>query len=243
MCASIFNFLDGLAPNGQPMDSKAVSRAIKEHIHPVLGELGFQEFTTRSAWRYADDWIDVVNFQSFNRHAADEAGITTYSFSVNIGRYFTYAPMVGDIEQKAGRLRPEEHLCHIRRRLHKGLRQKNCGFRDIWLVEETGRNLAQVIADAARAIQEEATEWFERFSDLKEILRTLSEDEESEEVYGIGPMASPMRDLLAGYTALRLNRHKEAETSLKLALGSGCFPEIEDELNKVVTDITKAVRK
>lgn len=242
MCASFFNFLDGLAANGEPMDSKIVSRAIREHIHPVLGNLGFQEFTPRSAWRYADKWIDVVNFQSFNRHAADEAGITTFSISINIGRYFTFAPTIGEIEHKAGRLRPEEHLCHLRHRLHKSLRQKNCSFRDIWLIDETGRNLPQVIADATRAIEEEAPDWFERFDNLNEVLRTLNEDEESDEVYGIGPMASPMRDLLAGYTALELDRPKEAETTLKLAQGSGCFPEIDDELSKLIADITKAVR-
>lgn len=243
MCASFFNFLDSFAASGQPVDSKTVSRAIKEHIHPVLGEMGFQEFTSRSAWRYSEKCIDVVNFQSFNRHAADEAGITTFSFSINLGRYFTFAPQVGDIEEKAGRLRPEEHLCHLRRRLHKSLRQKNCSFKDIWMVDENGRNLAQVIADASRAIHEEATEWFTRFDSLREVLRTLTEDEESDIVYGMGPMASPMRDLLAGCTALELNRPKEAETSLRLAQGSGCFPEIEDTLSKLIADTAKAARK
>jgi hypothetical protein len=53
------------------VDSRAVTREIRRVVWPALRGEGFETFTGRTAWRYADDAVDVVNFQSFSASLAD----------------------------------------------------------------------------------------------------------------------------------------------------------------------------
>jgi hypothetical protein len=41
---------------------------------PVLRTAGFDSFSSRTAWRYADAAVDVVTFQSFSASIADAVG-------------------------------------------------------------------------------------------------------------------------------------------------------------------------
>jgi hypothetical protein len=41
---------------------------------------GFDSFTGRTAWRYIDTAVDVVNFQSFSASIANAVGCTPFSF-------------------------------------------------------------------------------------------------------------------------------------------------------------------
>jgi len=58
----------------QRMDSKEVNKQIRAVIRPVLKAQGFARFTARDSWRFHDDRIDVVNFQSFNSYLAGTIG-------------------------------------------------------------------------------------------------------------------------------------------------------------------------
>src|SRR5438046_2312513 len=77
------------------MDRKSVNRAIAARVRPLLKAEGFDEFTARSAWRFAGLAINVVNFQSFNSYLASSVGCTTFSFALNLGCHFTFLPSVG----------------------------------------------------------------------------------------------------------------------------------------------------
>lgn len=55
------------------MDSKLVSAELRVQVRPVLKAAGFSRFTDRTAWRYADDRVDVVNFQSFTPTSLKES--------------------------------------------------------------------------------------------------------------------------------------------------------------------------
>jgi len=216
------------------MDSRSVNREIRERIKPLLKDAGFSLFTSRTAWRYGVNRIDVVNFQSFNSYLAGGVGCTTYSFALNLGCYLTCIPYPhgGDRpKQKEGRLIPQEYECHFRRPLNKSISQPEFPRKNIWYVDPDGRHLSPAISDAALTIATQAFPWFQRFSDDFEALRTLlKEKEENNGTHGFGANPSPMRSYLIAYTALTLRRPDLAVEHLDKALASGCFCKVEAQL-------------
>lgn len=101
------------------VDARDVTRAIRRQVWPVLRTAGFDSFSGRTAWRYVDAAVDVVNFQSFSASIADAVGCTPFSFSVNLGLWLPgdSAPRLKPDAQ--GRPRPQEWQCGHRRRLEK----------------------------------------------------------------------------------------------------------------------------
>lgn len=214
------------------MDSSNVNREIKSIIRPSLHDVGFSQFTPRTAWRYSGEKIDVVNFQSFNSYLANAVGCTTYSFCVRLGCSFDVIPRSERIKQKNGYLRPEEYECHFRLPLQKSIKQPNLKRTDVWYVDPTGKNLESVIADAKKAILEIGLGWFSRFRDMKEVLRTLLEDSESNEsTFGFGANPSPIRHFMTGFTALNVGKVDLARERIQKALDSGRFKEFEPKMN------------
>jgi hypothetical protein len=106
------------------VDARGVTREIRRLVWPALREEGFAAFTGRSAWRYVDDDIDVVNFQSFSASLADTIGCTTFSFGVNLGVWLADDDAPKEPRRDTdGRLRPEEYQCRHRLELEKSLAQ------------------------------------------------------------------------------------------------------------------------
>lgn len=217
------------------MDSSVVNKEIKSIIRPMLQEAGFSQFSTRTAWRYGDKKIDVLNFQSFNSYLANSVGCTTYSFCLRLGCSFEAIPRGERIKQREGYLRPEEYECHFRSTLLKTIRQSNLKRRDIWYVDPSGENVGEVIDDARKAIQEHGMPWFRRFSHLQEVLRTLLEDSESNEgTWGFGTKQSPDRHFKTGFVALSLGKTALAVEHIQKALDSGCFKDFEPDMRSVL---------
>ena len=106
------------------MDSKDVTREIRSVVWATLRDVGFDEFTSRTAWRHHRQAVDVVNFQSFSASLADAVGCTPYSFSVNLGVWVSgeTEPSVLKPDSK-GRPRPAEWECNVRTRLRKSVEQ------------------------------------------------------------------------------------------------------------------------
>jgi hypothetical protein len=106
------------------VDSRDVTGEIRRVVWPTLRDAGFDEFTTRTAWRHHEDATDVLNFQSFSASLADAVGCTPFSFSVNLG---VWVP--GELEPRVlkpdakGRPRPAEWECSKRLHLTKSLEQ------------------------------------------------------------------------------------------------------------------------
>src|SRR5262245_41395549 len=123
------------------MDSKIVNAEIRKIIRPVLKDAGFSAFTARTAWRYLDSGIEVVNFQSFNSYCSAGLRCTTYSFSINLGVHLPEVPSaVRHLEKFKDR--PPEYACHLRGRLLRGFAQKELERKDIWYIDDEGRYLA-----------------------------------------------------------------------------------------------------
>jgi hypothetical protein len=214
------------------VESSVVSREIKSVIRPLLQDAGFTQFTTRTAWRYAGERIDVVNFQSFNSFLANSLGCTTYSFCVRLGCSFDAIPRSERVKRKDEFFRPEEYECHFRRPLQKSIQQPNLKRTDVWYVDPAGKNLDMVIADAKRAILETGLGWFTRFDDTKEVLRTLLEDQESHEsTSGFGANPSPIRHFMTGFIAHSMGKYDLARERIQKVLDSECFKEFEPKMH------------
>lgn len=205
------------------MDSKVVSRELWKVVRPVLKDAGWTSFSSRTARRFGKPRIDVVNFQSFNSYLASAIGSTTYSFSVRLGCFFPAIPHSG-IEIKAGLLMPEEYNCYLRYTIHKKFLQPECTRTDVFYVDPKGEYLPTVVEAVREGIVTEGLSWFQRFSDMQEVLRTLMEDDETNEgTWGFGAKPSPARNLYTGYLALSLSGrdsdcHRAPEKSGHFAL-------------------------
>lgn len=219
------------------MDSKHVNREIKKIIWPELKQAGFDIFTSRVAWRHADDRIDVVEFQSFNKYNADVIGVTTFSFAVRLGCVPLYIPPQWPFPVKNGVQTPSESACYFRRSLTCTV-ESEIKDKSVWPVDSEGRNLHWCIRDVLNQIPE-ALAWFMRLSDRNEVLRTLREDDEDMQLlWGIGRNPSPFRSYLTGYAALSVGDRELAEIKLGEAVSSKCFANlfssIEGAINRAI---------
>ena len=213
------------------MDSKVVSKAIKEKIRPLLKSEGFTEFNDRNAWRHAEDKIYVINFQSYNKYNADVMGCTTFSFSVNLGIYLKYIPREFEIKEKNGLLYPMEYECHFRASLKRGYREWFKRINTLWYVGKNGANLDQAINDTQQQIQKFALPWFEMFGNDNDIYLLLQDKLHPQtHTWGYGANPSPNRSLLRGYVSARLGQNENAKEDLNSALKSGCYDGIRDNI-------------
>lgn len=178
------------------MDSRVVSRELWKVVRPVLKDAGWTSFSSRTARRSSNPRIDVINFQSFNSYLASAIGSTTYSFSVRRGRFFSAIPHSG-IKVKDGLLMPEEYQCHLRYTTHKKFPQPECARTDMFYVDPEGKYLPTVVEAVRQGIATEGLSWFQRFSDMQEVLRTLMEDDETNEgTWGLRSKTQPSQEFI-----------------------------------------------
>lgn len=192
------------------MDSRVVSRSIKNEIWPLLRKSGFSAFSARTAWRFAPEQTHVVNFQSFNTYLAERLGCTTVSFGLNLGIYFTAIPAYrlksGGEESTS---RPQEYQCHFRHHPLRRVGQSAFSRADIWYVQPDGMNLPEVMTDVRAVIEQEALPWFDGFGSIEEVLRRLMEEEDLKWFHGT--RKSPVRKYCIGHLARQLGRKAPAE--------------------------------
>jgi hypothetical protein len=180
------------------MDSKDVSAELRREIRPLLREHGFQQFTSRYAWRVLGDRVDVVTFQSFSDQKARSLGCTSYSFAVNLGCYLRgigSSRTFPSVAVSSGKL-PREYECHFRGRVTRRFEQPELPRRDIWYVDPQGRYLSKAAHDVRMALAGNGLEWFRAFEDRSQVLRMLRESEPSEVLWGFGARGSPARVFL-----------------------------------------------
>jgi len=219
------------------MDSKVVTREIKKVIWPALRAAGFNRFTSRVAWRHNPDSVDVVEFQSFNKYNADVLGLTTFSFSVNLGKFPLYIPPKFSLKVKDGVQVPSEPEClfrgHLLPQVSAAPSQKT-----IWSVDADGRNLLWCIQDVLNQLPR-AFDWFSHLDDRAEVLRVLLEsDQDMHHLWGFGSNPSPTRSYHAGYVALALGDTTTATAKLQEAVDSKCyvnlFTSVDGAINRAV---------
>ena len=219
------------------MDSSVVSREIKKAIWPALKAAGFSRFTSRVAWRHNKDSVDVLEFQSFNKYNAEVLGLTTFSFSVNLGKFPLYIPPQWAPKVKDGVQIPSEPECLFRGHL---LPQVSAApsQRIIWSVDADGKNLLWCIRDVLNQVPK-ALDWFSYLDSRAEVLRVLLEkDEDMHHLWGFGRNPSPTRSYHAGYVALALGDTSIAVSKFQEAVDSKCyvnlFSSVDGAINRAV---------
>jgi hypothetical protein len=221
------------------VDSKVVNREIKKSIWPVLKAVGFARFTSRKAWRHNADSIDVLEFQSHNSYNAGVLDITTYSFSVNLGKYLLYVPPQWPPPSKDGVLLPLECGCIFRGPLMPQVHAARSSP-NIWSIDADGRNLLWSMKDVSNQLAS-ALEWFSRLDDRAEVLRILLEDKsDMRRLSGFGNNPSPTRSYHAGYVALSLGDRSTATTKLQEAVDSKCYETLFSNVDEAISRASPA---
>jgi hypothetical protein len=215
------------------MDSTEVNRQIRALVRPILKASGFAAFTSRSAWRYRDDRIEVVNFQSFNDHLASGLRCTTYSFALNLGIYLLSVPEGRPPKVRGGRLAPEEYTCHLRRQLSRTLNQPELARNDIWYIDPEGRYLGPAVHDAGKAISGVGFTWFEHYGNPQALLAALIGPGHrlDDGTHLPGNPDSPARNRVTGYVARAMGQNAFAARHLARALEQ--YREIDAENAKL----------
>ena len=216
------------------MDSKSVNKEIRGQIWPLLKDIGFSVFTPRTALRYCDDKIDVLNFQSFNSYNASVMGVTTFSFCVNLGSFLNYVPHWSPLKVRDGLPNPSESECHFRGRLTRRVASRGKEHGDVWNLDEQGRNLLWCIQDVAEQLPDAAA-WFDHLTDKSEVLNILlNQDEDMNGLFGFGRNPSPIRSYLTGYVALAVGNQNLAEEKLGEAVQSNCFTYLFEDVDSAL---------
>ena len=157
----------------------AVTREIRRVIWPVLRELGFSEFASRTAWHETGEVVVVVNFQTvqsqfhtpllLGNFGGKPAQATMSSFVINVGVSFRkLAHQLGFIEaQLFPWTRVAAYEGDLRLSLTKGIPQNPAYPPEIWGVKEDGSNIAVLIEDAREQIRKQAFPWIEHSRNLE----------------------------------------------------------------------------
>jgi hypothetical protein len=165
------------------MDSTSalLNKPLRATVVPILRDAGFQQTDARNAWSWRNDFIWVFNIRAVGAYFSGVTGWPPGSVGVWLGVFFAFAPRIRGLKvDEQGRLRPAEHLCHMRSYLVCGLDQdgrtralSNPTERartDIWWVEPDGKNAGQVASDIATSLIAQGLPWYERHSNPEHAL-------------------------------------------------------------------------
>jgi len=173
------------------LSSRRVTTRLHRVVWPRLATLGFDP-SGRGAWRASTDRIDAVSVWAIGVYNAPIFDTIPASFKVSLGVVLRYVPQ----QPFPSDARPDPAECHLRRELRSRVASPEQDH-GLWLLDADGSNLDEAVAHAGDALLEEASPWFERFSDPSEILRTLEEgDEDMSGTWGFGGKGSPLRNQL-----------------------------------------------
>ena len=126
---------------------------------------------------------------------------------------------------------PEEYHCPLRCTIRRKFSQPECARADVFYVDPKGDYLPIVIEATRQGIATEGFAWFQRFSEMHEVLRTLLEEAETNDgTWGFGAKSSPARNLYTGYIALGLGKTQIATEHLKQAAISPPYAQFREEI-------------
>jgi hypothetical protein len=218
------------------LDSKAVNSAIRSEVRPLLAGVGFSRSTARTFWRYHQDRVDVVNFQSFNSYNAGVMDVTTYSFAINLGCHLRYIPNQypharGSERLEGDRPQPKEYECQLRGRLNRSYVEKACPDTQIWYIDSRGSNLDKALHDARMVLNRDGTSWFDSFTSPRDVYDIIAtQEEQMGSLWGFGRPGSPIRTYFVGYAAKAAGLHVEAEANLRHAASTKSFEPIRERI-------------
>jgi hypothetical protein len=164
--------------------SALLNKPLRTVVVPILRDARFQQVDARNGWAWRNDLIWVFNIRAVGSYFSHVTGWPPGSVCTWLGVFFTFAPCPRGIKiDDQGRLRPAEHLCHMRTHLDRGVDQsgwirrlRNPAERertDIWWVQPDGENGDEVAGDIAKSLHDHGLPWYARVSTLESALRLV----------------------------------------------------------------------
>ena len=209
------------------MKTTHINALIRQYLKPVLKKAGFTQFTTRSAWRYHNQRIDVFRFQvhkasnPFGRDADQ-------SFSLELGCMLDYIPCITTkepVRMVQNEPRPEIFHCTFQRTLQGPVSCRPLGQPYTWRLPAHSGALREALQNVADQLQSEGFFWYQQFDDPRFVLDFLSSPEERKDgTWGYGRAGTPVRQFLVGFAAIRAGYYELAKESLHAVQCSPAFP-------------------
>lgn len=90
--------------------AKDVDRVLRATLWPAIKAHGFEAHTSRVAWRYTGDDVDVIELQAIGQHA-EAVGCPSLSLSAYVATYPTFLERDERVPVRDGRPRPHYWDC------------------------------------------------------------------------------------------------------------------------------------
>lgn len=221
-----------------PLNSRIVTKGIRQMALPRLRAWGFERHTGRHVWRPGADHIAVIYIGSVGGHIGQLYQITPCSIVLEIGLGFPWLPPYdGDwVPGSEAACHPETPNCPLRHMLQKSIEQPEFPVNGVWYIAPDGHNLDIVLTDVVKVLEADALPWFDAFGSADALLEELCGDRRE---YVLARSGSPLRTYLLGYTAWRCGRLDLAATSLQTSLAISKFL---PAVHRRVTQDLKAIR-
>jgi len=95
----------------------------------------------------------------------------------------------------------------------------------VFYVDPEGKYLSRAVEEVRQGISTKGLSWFRRFSDMREVLRILVEDDETNNgTWGFGAKSNPARNLYTGYVGRLLGDTQIAIGCLRKGASSSHLP-------------------
>ena len=166
--------------------SALLNKPLRAQLFPILRNAGFERMDARNAWSWRGDFIWVLNIRAVGAYFSRVTGWPPGSVGVRLGVFFAFGPHPSGLKSdEKGRLRPPEHVCHMRSHLVRGIDQseftttlhnpaERCRM-DVWWLEPSGVNAEQVARDVAMAMVSQGLPWYSKVSNAKSALELVEE--------------------------------------------------------------------
>jgi hypothetical protein len=166
--------------------SAQLNKSLRMLVAPILRDAGFQQVDARKGWSWRNDVIWVFEIRAVGSSFSG-TGWPPGSVCVWLGVYFAFAPRQSEIKiDDKGRLRPKKYCCQMRNHLVCGVDQskwvQHLGNpaertrKDIWWVQPSGENVAEVARDIAKSLQNDGLPWYARVSNLENALELVESE-------------------------------------------------------------------
>lgn len=210
--------------------AKDTTSALRRHVYPALKLAGFDDWTSRKAWRHRAGRIDHIEFRSFNRYDADTFNCTPASVSVWVGISLPNFPYIDEAKtgpkgerpiecqmRLRGELGPSQYFPQVASRL--GAKGMPSNAYRIWVIE-TIQDADDAAHDISKQFEDVGLPWLRKGWSTEELLQILTsaegipsiENYQSHARFWIeaGNPDSPMRNEYIAELAVALNRFELA---------------------------------
>jgi hypothetical protein len=171
--------------------SPEINKVLRRYLRPVLIENGFDIAEPRKAWGWQPPSIWTVGVRAVGSYFSEVTGWPPMSVSVGVGIYYDFIPFQGNRQPRVdskGRLRPDIVDCHRTAALPCSLDQSTYKSdlrspaertrTDLWWIEESGDNLADVAENIALSVLEHGVSWLKANSDIEQVFAIVETEKD-----------------------------------------------------------------